>query len=334
MVRLARAESRARRIARAPIAQHTRSHARISPQGQGASAEEADATGYRVLGVQPNSPASDVGLVSFFDFVVAVDGVELRELDSTFIDKIKAAWPRRLRSFAPRDAPTRVRPAAVRGQAAALRRLQPQEPPDAERDHHADAQLGRPGHAGRDDPLRHVPQGRRAPRPRARGRAGLAGGDRGAPGGHGLPPRHGGARLRRLGRASRRVLSSRRPRDARRLPRRSSTTSARCTSTNPSSSTSTTRRPTRSASSSSSRRTPGAAAAASAPRSRTATSTASPRGVESRTASPSSPSGPSRPTPATPWPSTRRRRRRRPTRRSGPRAPRSSPSCRASRRWE
>ena len=100
MVRLARAESRA------PIAQHTRTHARISPQGQGASAEEADATGYRVLGVQPNSPASDVGLVSFFDFVVAVDGVELRELDSTFIDKIKAARPRRLRSFAPRDAPT------------------------------------------------------------------------------------------------------------------------------------------------------------------------------------------------------------------------------------
>ncbi|KAH8074507.1 golgi reassembly stacking protein [Aureococcus anophagefferens] len=48
--------------------------------GQGASAEEADATGYRVLGVQPNSPASDVGLVSFFDFVVAVDGSEDRPL--------------------------------------------------------------------------------------------------------------------------------------------------------------------------------------------------------------------------------------------------------------
>lgn len=71
-------------------------HARVSPQGQGASAEEADATGYRVLGVQPNSPASDVGLVSFFDFVVAVDGVELRELDSTFIDKIKASEDRPL----------------------------------------------------------------------------------------------------------------------------------------------------------------------------------------------------------------------------------------------
>ena len=59
--------------------------------GQGASQEEADATGYRVLGVQPGSPASAVGLVSFFDFVVACDGVELRELDSTFIDKIKGS---------------------------------------------------------------------------------------------------------------------------------------------------------------------------------------------------------------------------------------------------
>ena len=30
--------------------------------------------GYRVLGVQPNSPASVAGLVSFFDFLVGVDG--------------------------------------------------------------------------------------------------------------------------------------------------------------------------------------------------------------------------------------------------------------------
>lgn len=53
------------------------------------SAEEADAVGYRVLGVQPQSPASGAGLVSFFDFVVECDGVELKELDSTLIDKIK-----------------------------------------------------------------------------------------------------------------------------------------------------------------------------------------------------------------------------------------------------
>lgn len=36
--------------------------------------KRASKCGYRVLGVQPNSPASKVGLVSFFDFVVAADG--------------------------------------------------------------------------------------------------------------------------------------------------------------------------------------------------------------------------------------------------------------------
>jgi hypothetical protein len=30
--------------------------------------------GYRVLGVQPNSPASAAGLVSFFDFLVGANG--------------------------------------------------------------------------------------------------------------------------------------------------------------------------------------------------------------------------------------------------------------------
>ena len=33
--------------------------------------------GYRVLGVQPNSPASEAGLVSFFDFIVGANGVML-----------------------------------------------------------------------------------------------------------------------------------------------------------------------------------------------------------------------------------------------------------------
>lgn len=37
-------------------------------------AVEQGSCGYRVLGVQPNSPASKVGLVSFFDFIVAADG--------------------------------------------------------------------------------------------------------------------------------------------------------------------------------------------------------------------------------------------------------------------
>ena len=39
-----------------------------------AQAAELCKCGYRVLGVQPNSPASKVGLVSFFDFIVAADG--------------------------------------------------------------------------------------------------------------------------------------------------------------------------------------------------------------------------------------------------------------------
>ena len=34
----------------------------------------ADTLGYRVLGVQPNSPASKAGLVSFLDFLVGADG--------------------------------------------------------------------------------------------------------------------------------------------------------------------------------------------------------------------------------------------------------------------
>lgn len=45
--------------------------------------------GYRVLGVQPNSPASQIGLVSFFDFIVSANGVPLTTLDNTFIELIK-----------------------------------------------------------------------------------------------------------------------------------------------------------------------------------------------------------------------------------------------------
>ena len=41
--------------------------------GNATSQEELDSVGYRVLGVQPNSPASSAGLVSFFDFVVAAN---------------------------------------------------------------------------------------------------------------------------------------------------------------------------------------------------------------------------------------------------------------------
>ena len=48
--------------------------------------------GYRVLGVQPLSPASNVGFVSFFDFIVAANGIPLRSLDTTFIDLIKVCF--------------------------------------------------------------------------------------------------------------------------------------------------------------------------------------------------------------------------------------------------
>ena len=53
------------------------------------SQEEIDAVGYRVLGVQPNSPASTAGLVSFFDFVVAANGTPLKVLDNKFVEMIK-----------------------------------------------------------------------------------------------------------------------------------------------------------------------------------------------------------------------------------------------------
>lgn len=49
--------------------------------------------GYRVLGVQPNSPAAVGGLVSFFDFIVAANGIPLGTLDSTFVDLIKVTHP-------------------------------------------------------------------------------------------------------------------------------------------------------------------------------------------------------------------------------------------------
>ena len=45
--------------------------------------------GYRVLGVQPNSPAAVGGLVSFFDFIVAANGISLATLDNTFVNLIK-----------------------------------------------------------------------------------------------------------------------------------------------------------------------------------------------------------------------------------------------------
>ncbi len=45
--------------------------------------------GYRVLGVQPNSPASKANMVSFFDFIVSANKKLLYTIDSTFVDLIK-----------------------------------------------------------------------------------------------------------------------------------------------------------------------------------------------------------------------------------------------------
>jgi hypothetical protein len=56
------------------------------------SEEDAAKVGYRVLGVQANSPAAKGGLVSFFDFIVQANGIPLRSLDSTFIDLIKVCF--------------------------------------------------------------------------------------------------------------------------------------------------------------------------------------------------------------------------------------------------
>lgn len=60
--------------------------------GNNSSSEEAIMVGYRVLGVQANSPAAKGGLVSFFDFIVKANGIPLQTLDSTFIDLIKVFY--------------------------------------------------------------------------------------------------------------------------------------------------------------------------------------------------------------------------------------------------
>lgn len=57
--------------------------------GNNSSNVESEHLGYRVLGVQPQSPAAKGGLVSFFDFIVAANGVPLKVLDTTFIELIK-----------------------------------------------------------------------------------------------------------------------------------------------------------------------------------------------------------------------------------------------------
>lgn len=56
---------------------------------------DSQKVGYRVLGVQPQSPTSYCGLVAHFDFIVAANGVPLKTLDTTFIELIKVSnFPR------------------------------------------------------------------------------------------------------------------------------------------------------------------------------------------------------------------------------------------------
>lgn len=57
--------------------------------GNGQSQDEEEQVGYRVLGVQANSPGSVGGFVTFFDFIVAANGIPLRNMDTTFVDIIK-----------------------------------------------------------------------------------------------------------------------------------------------------------------------------------------------------------------------------------------------------
>jgi hypothetical protein len=47
------------------------------PADEFAQFDGIETLGYRVLGVQPNSPASAAGLVSFLDFLVGCNGVML-----------------------------------------------------------------------------------------------------------------------------------------------------------------------------------------------------------------------------------------------------------------
>ena len=45
--------------------------------------------GYRVLGIQNDSPASVCNFAIYFDFIVAANNIALTTLDSTFVDIIQ-----------------------------------------------------------------------------------------------------------------------------------------------------------------------------------------------------------------------------------------------------
>ncbi|CAM9236947.1 unnamed protein product, partial [Heterosigma akashiwo] len=58
-----------------------------SPDTAGTDDPE-NVVGYRILGSLPNSPASEMGLVHFFDYIVAADGIPFEELDNTLLEII------------------------------------------------------------------------------------------------------------------------------------------------------------------------------------------------------------------------------------------------------
>ena len=59
--------------------------------GPGAAVVDTQQVGYRILGVQPNSPTSYCSLVAHFDFIVAANSVPLKTLDTTFIELIRVS---------------------------------------------------------------------------------------------------------------------------------------------------------------------------------------------------------------------------------------------------
>ena len=50
--------------------------------------EGGEQYGYRVLGIQEDSPSCTAGFVSFFDFILAANGIRLDTHDSTFLELI------------------------------------------------------------------------------------------------------------------------------------------------------------------------------------------------------------------------------------------------------
>ncbi|KAE9029174.1 hypothetical protein PR003_g2957 [Phytophthora rubi] len=62
--------------------------AREEPDRDDAAVEGGECCGYRVLGIQEQSPAAAVGFVSFFDFILEANGIRLDTRDATLMELI------------------------------------------------------------------------------------------------------------------------------------------------------------------------------------------------------------------------------------------------------